>query len=51
MQIEQSTWTSTNGWNTIKPLNLSEEANFVLVFGAIDEMGKKQHFSEIKLSG
>jgi len=32
-----------------KPLNLSSKANLVLVFGTIDEIGNKQHFTDIRI--
>ena len=49
MQIEQSIWTANDGWKTIKSLNLSSKANLVLVFGTIDEIGNKQHFTDIRI--
>ena len=48
MQIEQSIWTANDGWKTIKSRNLSLKATIVLVFGTIDEIGKKHHFDEIR---
>lgn len=48
MLIEQSCWSKLEGWVMTKSFNLKEKANFVIVFGAIDEIAKEVHFNEIK---
>lgn len=48
MIIEQSCWSKSNGWIITKPTNLKEKANFVIVFGAIDEISDEARFLEIQ---
>ncbi len=48
MKIEQSCWTPENGWEITKSSDIQTTANFVLVFGGIDEVNKPEHFEELK---
>ncbi len=47
MKIQQSEWTSANGWSETTPI-ANFKPNFVLVFGGIDEVGLPERYQEIK---
>lgn len=47
MQTEQKLWTSKGGWEA-KGGALTESPQLVLVFGGREEVGKSEHFDEIK---
>lgn len=48
MKVEQLNWTKTGGWIKEKGLELSANANFVLVFGGIDEVHNPERYNELK---
>lgn len=48
MKIEQLNWTVDGGWEKQKSADIGDQVNFVLVFGAIDEVGKPERFDELK---
>lgn len=48
MKVEQLNWTPTGGWEKLKSNDISEKANFLLVFGGIDEVNKPERFDELR---
>lgn len=48
MKVEQQNWTSETGWKKLKSAGIEEQANFLLVFGGIDEVNKPERFDELR---
>jgi len=48
MKVEQLNWTQAAGWKKLKSSAISEKANFLLVFGGIDEVNKPERFNELR---
>jgi hypothetical protein len=48
MQIEQTRWTQSKGWEPTAPGRLGEAAQLVLLFGSTAVLKDQQHLAEIK---
>ena len=48
MKTEQLVWNATSGWNVIKPQTATDQTNVVLAFGAVDEIGVPERYTELR---
>lgn len=48
MKTEQLVWNATSGWNVVTPQTSADQINLVLAFGAVDEIGVPERYTELR---